>query len=396
MRKARSTGTTRRWFDYTGATLEEVAGWGWTRVHHPDHIERVLRSLQKSWDSGEPWEDEFPLRGRDGQYRWFLSRALPVRDAVGRITGWVGTNTDITAQRETEASLQEAKESAERANQAKDHFLAVLSHELRTPLTPVLMSVAAMDSDPDLPPTIRENVEMIRRNVELEIKLIDDLLDLNRIVRGKLRLEPRQVDLNAAVDHVCQICRTVILEKSLRLHRELDPRVGFATADPARLQQVLWNLLKNAAKFTAERGDVFITTSLAEADRVRIEIRDTGQGIAPDLLSRVFDAFEQGDDSITRRFGGMGLGLAISKAIVEQHGGSIRAESPGLGRAPALPSSFRAAREKRHSRIRLSNPFAPVRTKGCECCWSKITRTRPEYSRFSCKRAAILSTRPAM
>ena len=189
----------QRWFDYTGTTLEEMQGWGWKQVHHPDHVERVVQRIQQSWDSGEAWEDTFPLRGKDGEYRWFLSRALPICDATGKIVRWFGTNTDVTDQRATEEALDMAREAAETANRAKDRFLAVLSHELRTPLAPVLMTVAAMDMNPDLAPAIRNDVAMIRRNVELEARLIDDLLDLSRVTAGKLRLNLEAVDVNSAV-----------------------------------------------------------------------------------------------------------------------------------------------------------------------------------------------------
>jgi PAS domain S-box-containing protein len=322
----------QRWFDYTGATLDDMQGWGWTKVHHPDHIDRVVTRIQRSWDTGESWEDTFPLRGKDGEYRWFLSRAVPIRDATGNILRWFGTNTDVTDQRATEEALDIAREAAEAANRAKDRFLAVLSHELRTPLAPVLMTVAAMDMNPDFAPAIRNDVAMIRRNVELEARLIDDLLDLSRVTAGKLLLNLEAVDVNSAMRHVCETCRPFILEKGIHLHDDLPGHACHVKADPTRLQQVLWNLLKNAAKFTPERGDIYVSISAVDGDRIWIQVRDTGIGIAPEILPKIFEAFEQGDDNVTRKFGGMGLGLAISKALVEMHGGAIRAESGGKQR----------------------------------------------------------------
>jgi PAS domain S-box-containing protein len=236
---------------------------------------------------------------------------------------------DVTERKHAEASLRQAKEAAEAANQSKDRFLAVLSHELRTPLTPVLMTVAALEVDPELRPDVREDLTMIRRNVELETKLIDDLLDISRIISGKLRLRLQPLDLNDAVRQVCGICRSQVLEKGIRLHCELKESVGSVNADPARLQQVLWNVFKNAAKFTPEGGSIYVTTSRLESDRLQVQVRDTGIGIERETLPRIFDAFEQGDGGITRQFGGLGLGLAISKALVELHHGNIRAESPG-------------------------------------------------------------------
>jgi len=322
----------RRWFDYTGATLDEMQGWGWKKFHHPDHIDRVVARIQHSWDTGEFWEDTFPLRSKDGEYRWFLSRAMPIRDATGNILRWFGTNTDVTNQRATEEALDVAREAAEAANRAKDRFLAVLSHELRTPLAPVLMAVAAMDMNSDLAPTVRNDVAMIRRNVELEARLIDDLLDLSRVTAGKLRLNLEPVEVNSAVRDVCETCRPFIQEKGIHLHCDLPGQAYHVEADPTRLQQVLWNLVKNAAKFTPGRGDIYVSVSAVAGDRVRIQVRDTGIGIAPEVLPKIFEAFEQGDDNVTREFGGMGLGLAISKALVEIHGGTIRAESGGKQR----------------------------------------------------------------
>lgn len=321
----------RRWFEFTGTTLADMQGWGWTKVHHPDHVDRVIASVKESWRSGSPWECVFPLRSKSGEYRWFLSRAEPIRDASGRVVRWFGTNTDITKQREIEADLKAAKEQAEAASQAKDRFLAILSHELRTPLTPVLMLASSLEADASLPAEVRRDAAMIRDNVRLETRLIDDLLDLSRITAGKLSLHPEPVDLNEAILNVCEMCGEQFREKSIRLHCELDEAVGVVTADPSRLHQVFWNVLKNAAKFTPEGGDIFISTSAVKDGRYRVRIRDTGCGIESDQLSLIFDAFEQGEGKSARQFGGLGLGLAISKALVEFHHGSILAHSEGPG-----------------------------------------------------------------
>lgn len=320
----------RRWFEYTGTTLDDMKGWGWKEVHHPDHVDRVVASVKAAWKSGQPWEDVFPLRSATGEYRWYLSRAEPIRDETGRVIRWFGTNTDITKQRETEAALQAAKEEAEAANQAKDQFLAILSHELRTPLTPVLMLASTISSDTSLPEQVRRDAAMIRDNVRLETKLIDDLLDLSRITAGKLALHPETVDLNESLLHVCEMCSEQLREKSLRLHCNLDERVGHVSADSARLHQVIWNVLKNAAKFTPEHGEIFVSTARLPNGHFRVVVRDSGAGIDAQSLSRIFDAFEQGSDQTAQQFGGLGLGLAISKALVELHGGSIWASSPGV------------------------------------------------------------------
>jgi CheY-like chemotaxis protein/two-component sensor histidine kinase len=228
--------------------------------------------------------------------------------------------------------LREAKDAAEAANQSKDRFLAVLSHELRTPLTPVLMVAGALEHDPDLRADVREDIVMIKRNVELEIKLIDDLLDLSRITSGKVALKAESVDLNEAVRQVCGICQPQLAEHRVNLKVELDQDVCMISADPARLQQVLWNVLKNAIKFTPAEGIVSVKTARLDPERCEVRVQDSGIGIPADILPRIFNAFEQGDTHITKQFGGLGLGLAISRALVELHGGAIRAESEGQGR----------------------------------------------------------------
>jgi len=191
---------------------------------------------------------------------------------------------------------------------------------------------------------------MIRRNVELETKLIDDLLDLSRITSGKLRLRLESVKVNEAICQVCNICRSQILEKGIRLHRDLGSEADCVRADPARFQQILWNVLKNAAKFTPEGGEIFVTTALVAGGILRVQVRDTGLGIAPEVLPRIFDAFEQGDPRITRQFGGLGLGLAISKAIVELHGGTISVASDGIGKGSTFTIDLTAVAASADSR----------------------------------------------
>ena len=254
-------------------------------------------------------------------------------DVEGNVEVVAGSTRVITGRKKAEEEMRAAKEAAEGANRAKDRFLAVLSHELRTPLTPVLMTVASMEVDPSLPAEARESFSMIRRNVELETKLIDDLLDLSRVSSGKIALHPEPVDLNAAVRHVCSICGPQISEKGVHLHCDLAADAGFVEADPARFRQVLWNLFNNAVKFTPAGKNIHITTARLPGNRMRVEVRDEGIGIPPEIITKIFDAFEQGEEKVTRQFGGLGLGLglAICKALVELHHGTIRAESNGDG-----------------------------------------------------------------
>jgi PAS domain S-box-containing protein len=277
--------------------------------------------------------------GVEQAYEWEVQRVtLP----DGR-HGVVCYFTDVTQRRATEAALQEAKAAAEAANSSKDRFLAVLSHELRTPLTPVLMSAGALEHDPALPPEVREELAMIKRNIELETKLIDDLLDLNRITSGKLALHLDSLDLNTAVREAAAICGPGLRERDIAFEMALDDSAGAILADSARLHQVLWNVLKNAIKFTPDRGAIRVATRRLAGGFSEVSVRDTGIGIPPEVLPRIFNAFEQGGANVTRQFGGLGLGLAICKALVDLHGGTIRAESAGTGRGSTFVIQFPSA-----------------------------------------------------
>jgi two-component system CheB/CheR fusion protein len=219
--------------------------------------------------------------------------------------------------------------TAEHANRAKDHFLAVLSHELRTPLTPVVMGVSILQERSDLDPSVREILEMVRRNVELEARLIDDLLDLQRIERGKIELRQNPVDLCTVIHRAVEWCKPDIDAQDLHFKVNWGQSAPYwVEADVPRLQQVFWNLLNNAIKFTPRGGRLDVRCRPHETNVVA-EVQDSGIGIEPEAMPYIFDAFEQADRSITRRLGGLGLGLAISNALVEMHGGTITAHSEG-------------------------------------------------------------------
>lgn len=256
-------------------------------------------------------------------------------------------------------ALEQAKAEAEAANAAKDHFLAVLSHELRTPLTPVLITVQLLEDHPALDREAREALATVRRNVELEARLIDDLLDLTLVARGKLTLNLQDVDLGAVVRQAMETCSPEAAGKKVRLVLDSAPGDARMTGDPARLQQVFWNLIKNAVKFTPANGQVSIRChgeQTGSGQQLAVSVRDTGVGISQPLLSRIFDAFEQGDRNMARRFGGLGLGLAISKALVEMHGGTIVAQSAGRDKGAAFTVRLPAGV---HARGAPSRPALP-------------------------------------
>src|SRR3989440_484185 len=241
------------------------------------------------------------------------------------------------------------------ANAAKDQFLALLSHELRNPLSPVIAMVGELEASAGDKPEVRRALEVIRRNVELEARLIDDLLDVTRISKGKLQLSLETASVHEILQRSYEICREEIVAKDLKIEFRLRAERAYVEGDPARLQQVFWNLIKNSVKFTPAKGRIVIETLNPTPDSVEIRTTDTGIGIETDQMERIFNAFEQGQSSITRRFGGLGLGRAISKAMVNAHDGTIKAESSGKNRgatfivtlatvatpvvAPAVPES---------------------------------------------------------
>ena len=251
-------------------------------------------------------------------------------------------------------AAQNARNEAERANLAKDRFLAMLSHELRTPLTPVLASVLALESDEEISPEARDSLQMIRRNVELEARLIDDLLDLTRISKGKVQLSLEHVDAHLLLRSALDICQSEIANKKLKLETELTASKVDLLADPARLQQIFWNLIKNAVKFTPESGHLTIGTINDEDGLLEVRITDSGIGIDAESLPKIFKAFEQGERT---KMGGLGLGLAITKALVETHDGRITAESAGRGKGATFTAYFPVA-ESASSQVTKSVPLS--------------------------------------
>ena len=266
---------------------------------------------------------------------------------------------DVTQERIDEKALRDALAAADSANRAKDTFFAALSHELRTPLNPVLLIASEWEKDASLSPEVRSDFESIRKNIEIESRLIDDLLDVTRIGSGKLSLKIARTDLNDPLAETCQLLKSDFAEKGLHLLLRATPGYAWVDADPVRLKQVFWNIIKNAIRFTPRGGSISIATELIPPDRVRVVISDTGAGLDADDLERIFSAFEQGRRG--KAAGGLGLGLAIARGLTDLHGGRISAESAGLGRGATFRIEFplgQLAEEIRQSApIPRSPPF---------------------------------------
>ena len=230
------------------------------------------------------------------------------------------------------AAVEQQKEAVEAANRTKDNFLAMLSHELRTPLTPVIAAVDALETETAPSDLAKCSLSMIRRNVELESQLIDDLLDLTRIAKDKLQLRFGSLDAHAVISNVVETCRAEAQDRQVNVRVNLRAGAHHVLADAAKFQQIVWNLMKNAIKFTGENGDVMVSSTNPEPQTMVISVEDTGIGIEPEVMNRIFDPFEQGEHAFQRRYGGLGLGLAISKSLAQAHGGSLTARSDGRDR----------------------------------------------------------------
>jgi PAS domain S-box-containing protein len=488
----------QRWYDFTGTALEQARGWGWREVLHPDHAQRVVDRSRRSLDTGEPWEDTLPLRGKDGTYRWFLARALPIQDEGRRIVGWLGTYTDITERKRAERELlaiqavhdaslthlalddlldellarimtimatdtaaillldrdgttligragkgfgeggysgvripvgkgfeggiaaegrpmivedvQEsdlfhgtifreiglgsalgvplfadgqvagvvhvgtrcrrpfaesdisllqvvadrvglamararlhdaelaARAAAEAATAAKDRFLAILSHELRTPLMAMLGWTRMLRTQKLDPPDATRALEVLERNTLLQVRLIEDLLDVSRVVAGTMRIEARPVMVAPAVVATLAAMQPAADGRGVLLESDLDEKAGPIHGDPARLQQIVWNLVSNAIKFTPSGGRVEVRLA-RQGPAVAISVRDTGKGIAAEQVSQVFSPFGVPHSS-SQVLGGMGLGLTIVRHLVELHGGTVHVESAGPGQGSTFTVTF--------------------------------------------------------
>src|SRR5205809_163524 len=265
--------------------------------------------------------------------------ALQSWTAVLTITA-MALSAGMAERRGAEEALLQQKAIVEAADRTKDHFLAMLSHELRTPLTPVISTLETLETEPTQTEDSKAALAMIHRNIELETQLIDDLLDFTRIAKDKLQLRFTPVDAHLAISNVVEICRAEADLRRLRGHLNLRANTRHVAADAAKFQQIIWNLLKNAIKFTPESGEIAISSSNPSPEVLTISVRDTGVGMESEVMQRIFDPFEQGNRSFERRFGGLGLGLAISKSLAQAHGGTLTAQSEGRDRGSTFVLSM--------------------------------------------------------
>jgi len=325
------------WTSYSGLDAHASSCFG-VGAAHPDDAARIASAVANALQSGAALETEVRFRrASDGVYRWHLLRAVPDRDDAGTLTGWIGTAIDIEEHKRSEqaridllAQEREARAEAQAANRMKDEFLATVSHELRTPLTAILGWARIIRGGRLDPARFMRGLDVIERNGRAQAAIIDDILDVSRIITGKLRLELDAIDLLAVVQAAIDTVRPAADAKNIRLHWTSELPSQRYSGDPDRLQQIVWNLLSNAIKFTPKDGHVEIITNQINS-HIEVSVVDSGQGIDPTFLPHVFDRFRQADGTSTRRHGGLGLGLAIVRHLVELHGGTVEVDSPGEG-----------------------------------------------------------------
>lgn len=319
----RNTYASDSFLKMVGMTQEECSTFGWASALYPAEAEATVADWKECVRTGARWDREHRFRGVDGNWHYCLSRGVPVRNEEGQITSWVGINLDIDHLKQVEAELRDN-------DRRKDEFLAILAHELRNPLAPIVNSLHVIKTPNLDPETLQFSLQMIERHVQHLVRLVDDLLDVSRSMRGKIDLCRETVELSAVVTRAVEIAQPLI--DQMRHHLEVSvPESSLPLyADPVRLAQAIGNLLTNAAKYTQAPGKIQLIAS-AQGHQVVLRVCDNGIGIAADMLSHIFDLFVQVDHSTTKSQGGLGVGLTLVRNLIEMHGGTIEAFSPGLG-----------------------------------------------------------------
>ncbi len=319
------------WTAFSGLDLAASQKQGWLGVVHPGDVPALRETWRRARQSGKAEQVELRYRAADGGYRWFLSRLAPVQDDRRRVMRWIGAGIDIDDRKREEAEREQLLARLAEADRRKTEFLAVLSHELRNPLAPLRNAAWVVERAPAGGAQARAAIGVIGRQVEHLARLVDDLLDVTRIARGKVDLRRRKVDLAQLASRTVEDHRTLLAERGLALEVVAPPGPVWVHADATRIAQVVGNLLANAAKFTDAGGRVSVSVA-EEGGRAVVRVADTGIGIAPELLDRVFEPFVQADAPAGGGRGGLGLGLALVKGFVELHGGTVAARSAGRGR----------------------------------------------------------------
>ena len=319
----------------------EISGAEFLALVHPDDVEELQQAMTRALAEGDNYKLEFRITQATGNVRWVSTQAQVYRDSQGQAIRIVGIVRDVTESRQVEVERerllereQAARATAEAATRAKDEFLALVSHELRAPLSSILGWARMLQPRPSgsLPniATLTHALQVIERNARSQMRLIEDLLDVSRIVSGKLSVKPRPLELGPLIEATCESLRPAAAEKRIDLQCQASSIPDTVFGDPDRLQQVVWNLVSNAIKFTPSEGMIEVRTRQAES-QVELTVRDTGNGISPEFLPYVFERFRQDDQSSAQRKGGLGLGLALVKHLVELHGGMVEATSAGEG-----------------------------------------------------------------
>ncbi len=346
----------RRWFEYTGFSDEGTFPHdGWRRILFPDDLAGCEQKWAGAVQSGERFQIEFRFKDRrTGEYRWHLGRGVPVRNEAGHIVRWFGTWTDIDDHKRAEEALKDA-------DRHKDEFLAMLAHELRNPLAPIRNGLHILR----MPNVDRAGTERVQTMMELQVRnltrLVDDLLDVSRITRGKIQLRKERIDLATVIGRAVETVRPFIELQKHELSVAVPQQPMLLEADPTRLEQIVTNLLGNAAKYTEPGGRIWLTAEREQDAEVVVRIRDTGIGIADELLPRIFDMFTQADRTLDRAQGGLGIGLTLVRRLVELHGGMVLAHSDGPGKGSEFMVRLPLLAEQRPEPAEPSTATRPAR-----------------------------------
>ena len=334
----------RPWLEFRGRSLVQEQGKGWTEGVHSEDVERCRKTYAQGFEVQAPFKTEYRLRRADGAWRWILDHGIPLYGTEGEFAGFIGSCVDITEQKNLEQELHRRLQQLAEADQHKDEFLAMLSHELRNPLAGITHASYLLDRTGLASSQLGELRKLIQRQTGYLSRLVDDLLDVSRLTRGLIELQLTTVDLRHVVAQAVETGRPIVEARRHQIHLSLSDGSLPIHADPIRVEQIVLNLLFNAAKYTEPGGQIWVEVE-GTSEHATIRVRDTGVGIGPELLRRVFDLFTQADKSYARTHGGLGIGLALVQRLVLLHGGHVEARSEGPGRGSEFEVRFPLSHE---------------------------------------------------